>query len=126
LQGYSSWQDLLGEEWLFKQLKKRLLKRALGAQRSEHLGCEKGDPAGRGSGNNRNGYSGKTVIGEDGAIEIAVSRDRNGSFEPQIVAKEPAPAKAGGDPARRVRRSDHQPLCPRPVGSRDPGSPAGA
>ncbi len=45
------------------------------------------DPAGRGSGNNCNGYSSKTVIGEDGAIEIAVPRDRNGSFEPQIVAK---------------------------------------
>src|SRR5215472_15608845 len=87
LQGYSSPQDLLGEEGLFKELKKRLLERALGAELSQHLGYEKGDPAGRGSGNNRNGYSSKTVIGDDGAIEIAVPRDRNGSFEPQIVAK---------------------------------------
>ena len=79
LQGYSSPTDLLGEEGLFKELKKRLLERALGA--------EKGDPAGRSSGNSRNGYSSKTVIGDDGAIEIAVPRDRNGSFEPQIVAK---------------------------------------
>src|SRR5271168_4468306 len=39
------------------------------------------------SGNSRNGYSNKTVIGADGAIEIAVPRDRNSSFEPQIVAK---------------------------------------
>lgn len=70
LQGYSSPQDLLGEEGLFKELKKRLLERALGAELSEHLGYEKGDPAGRGSGNSRNGYSGKTVIGDDGAIEI--------------------------------------------------------
>ena len=51
------------------------------------MGYEKGDPAGRGGGNSRNGYSSKTVIGDDGAIEIAVPRDRNGSFEPQIVAK---------------------------------------
>src|SRR6516162_5856689 len=87
LQGYSSPQDLLGEEGLFKELKKRLLERALGAELSEHLGYEKGDPAGRGSGNSRNGYSNKTVIGDDGAIEIAVPRDRNSSFEPQIVAK---------------------------------------
>src|SRR6201997_1302813 len=87
LQGYSSPQDLLGEEGLFKQLKKRLLERALGAELSEHLGYEKGDPAGRGGGNSRNGYSSKTVIGDDGAIEIAVPRDRNGSFEPQNVAK---------------------------------------
>ena len=87
LQGYSSPEDLLGEDGLFKQLKKRLLERALGAELSEHLGYEKGAPDGRGSGNSRNGYSSKTVMCEDGAIEIAVPRDRNSSFEPQIVAK---------------------------------------
>src|SRR5215813_12618829 len=87
VQGYSSPQDLLGEEGLFKELKKRLLERALGAELSEHLGYEKGDPAGRGGSNSRNGYSSKTVIGDDGAIEIAVPRDHNGSSEPQIVAK---------------------------------------
>jgi putative transposase len=87
LQGYRSPEDLTGEEGLFKELKKRLLERALGAELSAHLGYEKGDPAGRGSGNSRNGYSNKTVIGEDGALELAVPRDRNGSFEPQIVAK---------------------------------------
>jgi transposase-like protein len=78
---------LLGEGGLFKELKKRLLERALGAEPSEHLGYEKGDLAGSGSGNNRNGYSSKTVIGEDGAIEIAVPRERNGSFEPQISGR---------------------------------------
>ena len=87
LQGYSSPQDLLGEEGLFKELKKRLLERALGAELTEHLGYEKGAPAGRGSGNSRNGYSSKTVIGDDGAIEIAVPRDRNSTFEPQLVPK---------------------------------------
>ena len=63
-QGYSSPQDLLGEEGLFKELKKRLLERALGAELSEHLGYEKGDPAGRGGGNSRNRYSSKTVMGD--------------------------------------------------------------
>ena len=67
LQGYSSPEDLLGEEGLFKQLKKRLLERALGAELTEHLGYEKGDQAGRGSGNSRNGYSSKTVMGDEGA-----------------------------------------------------------
>src|SRR5260370_13582340 len=85
LLGYSSPQDLLGEEGLFKELKKRLLERALGAELSEHLGYEKGDPAGRGGGNSRNGYSSKTVIGDHGAIEIAVPRDPNGSFQPPIA-----------------------------------------
>jgi putative transposase len=42
---------------LFKQLKKALLERALGAELTHHLGYEKGDAAGRGTGNNRNGTS---------------------------------------------------------------------
>src|SRR5215475_6152717 len=87
LANYKKPEDLTGEDGLFKQLKKALIERALGAELTEHLGYEKGDPAGRGSGNSRNGYSSKTVIGDDGPIEIAVPRDRNSSFEPQIVAK---------------------------------------
>jgi len=87
LQGYTSPADLLGDDGLFKELKKRLLERALGAELSEHLAYEKGDLAGWGSGNSRNGYLAKTVIGDDGAIEIAVPRDRNSTFEPQIVPK---------------------------------------
>jgi putative transposase len=51
LQGYRSPEDLLGEEGLFRELKTRLLERALGAELTQHLGYEKGDPAGRGSGN---------------------------------------------------------------------------
>lgn len=54
---------------------------------TEHLGYEKGDPGGRGSGNSRNGASSKTILTEDGEIEIAVPRDRAGSFEPQLIAK---------------------------------------
>ena len=87
LAGYETPEDLLGEEGLFKQLKKALLERALGAELTHHLGYEKGDPAGRGTGNNRNGTYPKTVLTEDGSVEIEVPRDRNGSFEPQIVAK---------------------------------------
>ena len=84
---YETPEDLLGEEGLFKQLKKALLERALGAELSDHLGYEKGDPAGRGTGNSRNGHSGKTVLTGDGAVELAVPRDRNGTFEPAIVPK---------------------------------------
>ena len=87
LADYERPEDLLGEEGLFRQLKKALLERALGAELSEHLGYEKGDPAGRGSGNSRNGYSGKTVLTEDGALGLSVPRDRNGMFEPLIVPK---------------------------------------
>ena len=87
LANYSKPEDLTGENGLFKQLKKALIERALGAELTEHLGYEKGDPGGRGSGNSRNGASSKTILTEDGEIEIAVPRDRVGSFEPQLIAK---------------------------------------
>lgn len=87
LANYSKPEDLTGEDGLFKQLKKALIERALGAELTEHLGYEKGDPAGRGSGNSRNGSSAKTVLTEDGEMEIAIPRDRVGSFEPQLIAK---------------------------------------
>jgi hypothetical protein len=67
-------------------LKKALLERALGAELTHHLGYEKGDPAGRGSGNSRNGTSSKALLTDDGEIEIEVPRDRAGTFEPVIVA----------------------------------------
>jgi len=87
LANYEKPEDLTGDNGLFKQLKKALIERALGAELSEHLGYEKGDPAGRGTGNSRNGSSSKTILTEDGEIEIAVPRDRAGSFEPQLIAK---------------------------------------
>ncbi len=87
LADYETPEDLLGDDGLFKQLKKALLERALGAEMTDHLGYEKGDPAGRGAGNSRNGHSDKTVLTEDGAVDLAVPRDRNGSFEPVIVRK---------------------------------------
>ena len=66
LGNYTNPEDLLGEGGLFKQLKKALIERALGGELTEHLGYEKGDPAGRGSGNNRNGVSSKTVLSGEG------------------------------------------------------------
>ena len=87
LADYEKPEDLTGDDGLFKQLKKALIERALGAELTDHLGYEKGDPAGRGSGNSRNGTSAKTVLTEDGEVEIAVPRDRAGSFEPQLIAK---------------------------------------
>ena len=87
LQGYRSPEDLLGEEGLFKALKKRLLERALGAELTEHLGYEKGDPAGRGSGNSRNGHSSKTVIGDDGPIELAVPRDQTAASRRKLLPR---------------------------------------
>jgi len=87
LEGYEKPEDLLGDDGLLKRLKKALIERALGAELTVHPGYEKGDPAGRGTGNIRNGYSSKTLKTEDGNLEIEVPRDRQGSFEPQLVPK---------------------------------------
>ena len=80
-------EDLTAEDGLFRRLKKALLERALGAELTHHVGYEKGDPAGRGTGNSRNGTSRKTLLTDDGELEIEVPRDRAGTFEPVIVAK---------------------------------------
>lgn len=64
-----------------------MLETALDAEMAEHLGYDKHDPAGRGSGNSRNDTRAKTVLTEIGAVEIEVPRDTNSSFEPQIVKK---------------------------------------
>ena len=80
-------EQIAGPNGLLKQLTKALLERAMNAELSHHLGYEKGQPEGRGSGNNRNGKSRKKVQGDFGTLDIAVPRDRNGSFEPQILPK---------------------------------------
>jgi putative transposase len=76
-----------GAGGLLSQLSKTVLERALGAELDDHLGYLKGDPAGNGSGNSRNGHYGKTVTTAAGPVRLAVPRDRDGSFEPKIVAK---------------------------------------
>jgi hypothetical protein len=79
LAGMSSPEELMGDGGLFKQLKKAPMERVLGAELTHHLGYEKGDPAGQGSGNSRNGHSAKTVPAEDGEIDLAIPRDRAGA-----------------------------------------------
>jgi hypothetical protein len=76
-----------GPGGLIGQLTARVIERALGAEMDEHLGYVKGDPAGNGSGNSRNGSFGKSVTTVSGPARISVPRDRNAEFEPQIVAK---------------------------------------
>lgn len=80
-------EELLGENGLLKQLTKGLVERALQGEMSHHLGYEKNDPSGNNTGNSRNGTSRKTLKGDHGKMTIEVPRDRNGTFEPQIVKK---------------------------------------
>ena len=78
---------LTGEGGLLPELVKAVLERGLAAELTDHLGYEKGDPAGRGSANSRNGTSPKTLASEVGPVPLAVPRDRAGSFEPRLVPK---------------------------------------
>ena len=85
LQGASTEQDLFGPEGVFTALKGALMERLLEAEMTEHVGHER---QGRRKGSNsRNGHSRKTVQTESGPVEIQVPRDREGTFEPQLVKK---------------------------------------
>jgi len=79
--------ELVGPNGLLNQLTKNVLETALDAEMAEHLGYDKHDPAGRGSGNSRNGSRSKTVFTEIGPVEIEVPRDTNSDFDPVIVKK---------------------------------------
>ena len=87
LKDYKTPEDIIGENGLLKQLTKQLLERAMAAELTEHVGYEKHEATGHKSGNSRNGKSGKTLKGTFGTMPIAVPRDRNGTFEPQIIGK---------------------------------------
>ena len=79
--------QLTGESGVLQQLTKRLLEAALDGEMTGHLGYGKHDPAGRNTGNSRNGSRAKTVLTDIGPVQISVPRDRDASFEPKIVAK---------------------------------------
>lgn len=79
--------DLLGPDGLLNQMTKAVLERALDEELTDHLGYVKGDPAGRGSGNSRNGATPKRLHTDIGTVDLDVPRDRNGDFEPRIVPK---------------------------------------
>src|SRR3954465_10073001 len=79
--------ELVGPNGLLNQLTRNVLETALDAEMTEHLGYDRHDPPGRGSGNSRNGMRSKTVFTEIGPVDIDVPRDVNSSFEPQIVKK---------------------------------------
>jgi putative transposase len=79
---------LTGPGGLLKALTKTVIETALDEEMADHLGYDRHDPAGRNSGNSRNGSRTKTVLTDNcGPVEIEVPRDRAGSFDPAIVGK---------------------------------------
>jgi transposase-like protein len=79
--------ELVGPDGLLAGLTKNVLEAGLEAEMSEHLGYDKHDPAGRDKGNSRNGTRAKKLLTDVGPVEVEVPRDRDGSFEPQLVKK---------------------------------------
>jgi hypothetical protein len=107
--------QLAGPGGLLTGTTKMVLETALETELSDHLGYNRGDPAGRGSPNMRNGHTGKTVHTDAGPARIAVPRDRAGNYEPLVVPKH----------ARRVGGSGHgdlEPLRQGPDHRGDPGA----
>ena len=84
---YKKPEQIIGENGLLKQLTRALLERAMNAELDDHLGYGKHDPAGYNSGNSRNGTTKKKLKGDFGEVDLETPRDRNGTFEPKIVAK---------------------------------------
>jgi putative transposase len=87
LAGARTPEEVTGPDGLLQQLTQRLVERAMDAELTEHLGYERGAAPPGGAGNTRNGTSPKTVHTEHGSVRIEQPRDRQGSFEPQIVPR---------------------------------------
>src|SRR5215471_7842369 len=87
LKDYTDPKDILGAHGLLKQLTKRVIERVLEAELITHLGYAPYTRNGSGAGNYRNGKGKKTVQTETAQFDITVPRDRDGSFEPQLVPK---------------------------------------
>jgi transposase-like protein len=76
-----------GKNGFLNQMIKAVLERGLKSELSGHLGYEKGDPAARILSNSRNGFYPKTLASQAGDVELAIPRDRNGTFVPRLVPK---------------------------------------
>jgi putative transposase len=83
-------KTLFSSDGLLGELKKAFAERVLNAEMDHHLSDSRQDEVSEGekpAANHRNGYSKKTVLTENEAIELSIPRDRQGSFEPQLIAK---------------------------------------
>ena len=79
--------SLTGEGGFLPEMIKAVLERGMQAELTDHLGYEKGDPGGHGSGNSRNGTTPKNLGTEVGDIGLDQPRDRNSTFASALVPK---------------------------------------
>ena len=131
--------ELLGPDGVLAELTKRILERSLSEELTDHLGYEPGDPAGRGSGNNRNGTTPKTVFTEIGAIDLDIPRPpgphhlRTSStastnpyrYTTTLPRQKATPTAAGRRGGRDLIRQGTQRQRPAPLRPSSIGPPAG-
>jgi transposase-like protein len=79
--------ELTGDGGFIPELIKTALERGLQAELSDHLGYERGSPEASAFSNSRNGSTPKTVATQIGEVDLAIPRDRDGSFTPLLVPK---------------------------------------
>jgi hypothetical protein len=104
--------ELLGPQGVLTELTSRIMNRALEAERTDHLGYEAGDPAGRGAENIRNGYSDKTVLTDAGAVTIA-RRPLPFSCSPSVLSRAaPVPSSESVMDSPNTLVSDDRKLKP--------------
>src|SRR6202050_1062909 len=106
---------VLAKDGVFDERKKSLAERVLNAEIDDHLDFE----AAAGKRNSRNGYWKKTVLTETSKLDLRIPRDREGTFDPKLIARYQAPVSG-------VRREDRIDVCARHDRSRDPGPSSGA
>ena len=82
-----SMDDFFGKDGIFAKLFANTMEQMLEAELSDHLGYDRYEAKGRNSGNNRNGYYDRKLRTSNGDVEIQVPRDRNGTFEPEILPR---------------------------------------
>ncbi len=87
LKGYKTPEDITGSDGILKQLTKAILERVLASELTHELGYEKHSRTGNGKHNSRNGSSSKILKTDHGDMPVTIPRDRNSSFEPQIIKK---------------------------------------
>ena len=97
---------MIGENGILKQLTKAVVERALQAELATHLGHDKHAAVANDTGNTRNGSSAKTLKRDFGALPIDIPRDRDGSFEPQLITKHQARWTGFDDTSRFITRKE--------------------
>ena len=105
LEDYEKPEDLLGKDGILDQLKKAVMERALGAELTDHLGYEEGDPSGVGSGNSRNGYGKKRVTTDSSQVKMKCRATERGHLSPSLSASVRPGCR---DSTRRSSRCMHE------------------